>query len=210
MACFSQGLQSFSSFRICCSVLLNNAKLSGWKGSKRTKPVWKYPVLYKDLSFVYDHYVIKAALGAKREVRQRIVREVQILVFLKRAIYSNERVWLKGRNGVGCNEEEINQVMSAVTLSSRGQFLEAATMRGWPMQAQSHSCLHQSASVAAADSVAALVLWSIYECSDTTEQMITPGGSNNERLADVGTHKCYICKVAQYLTSRETFVCAFM
>ena len=139
MACFSQGLQSFSSFRVCCSVLLNNAKLSGWKGSKRTKPVWKYPVLYKDLSFVYDHYVIKTALGAKREVRQIIVCEVQILVLLKRAIYSNEHVWLKSRNGVGCREE-INQVMSTVTLSR--QFLEAATTRGWPMQAQSHSCLH--------------------------------------------------------------------
>ena len=37
------------------------------------------------------NYVIKTALGPEREVRQRIMREVQISVFLKRAIYSNER-----------------------------------------------------------------------------------------------------------------------
>ena len=93
------------------------------------------------------NYVIQTALGAEREVRKIITREVQISVLLKRAIYSNERAWSKGRNGVGCREEEINQVMSVVTLLSRGQFLEAATTRGWPMQAQSHSCLHQSCSV---------------------------------------------------------------
>ena len=37
-----------------------------------------------------------------------------------------------------------------------------------------------------------------------------PGGSNDERLTNVDTHNCYICKVAQYLASHEALLCAFM
>ena len=41
--------------------------------------------------------------------------------------------------------------------------------------------------VAASDSITALVSWFIiYECSDTIEQGMIPGG----RLTDVGTHNC--------------------
>ena len=36
-----------------------------------------------------------------------------------------------------------------------------------------------------------------------------PGGSN-ERLTNVDTHNCYICKVAQYLTSREAVLVVVM
>ena len=93
------------------------------------------------------NYVIKTALGPEREVRQRIMREVQISVFLKRAIYSNERAWSKGKNGGGCREKEINKVMSAVTLSSRGQFLEAATTKGCMTDAGTISFLPTSISV---------------------------------------------------------------
>ena len=35
-----------------------------------------------------------------------------------------------------------------------------------------------------------------------------PGGSN-DRLTDVDTHNCYICKVAQYLASHEGLLRAF-
>ena len=49
----------------------------------------------------------------------------------------------------------------------------------------------------------------IYECSDTVEQRMIPRGSNNERLSDVDTRNCYICKVAQYLAFREALLCAF-
>ena len=50
----------------------------------------------------------------------------------------------------------------------------------------------------------------IYECSDTIEQSVIPGGSNDERLKDVDTRNCYICKVAQYRVSREALLQAFL
>ena len=36
--------------------------------------------------------------------------------------------------------------------------------------------------IATYDSVAALVSWLIYECSDTVEQSVIPGDSNDNRL----------------------------
>ena len=36
-----------------------------------------------------------------------------------------------------------------------------------------------------------------------------PGGSNDKRLTDVDTCKCYMCKVAQYLTYYEALLHAF-
>ena len=37
-----------------------------------------------------------------------------------------------------------------------------------------------------------------------------PGGSNDERLTNVDTHNCYICKVAQYLTSCKAVLVVVM
>ena len=51
--------------------------------------------------------------------------------------------------------------------------------------------------------VAALVSWLIYECSDTVEQSVISGGSNDKRLTDIDTCNCCTCKVAQYVASRE-------
>ena len=48
----------------------------------------------------------------------------------------------------------------------------------------------QPLAVAASNSVAALVSWLIYKCSDTIERMI-PGGSNDEKFTDVDTHATY-------------------
>ena len=45
--------------------------------------------------------------------------------------------------------------------------------------------------IATSDGVAALVSWLIYECSDTVEQSMIPGGSNNERLTVIDTRNCY-------------------
>ena len=59
--------------------------------------------------------------------------------------------------------------------------------------------------IAACASVAALMSWLIYKCSDTVEQSVIAGGSN-ERLTNVDTHNCYIYKVAQYLASCEAFL----
>ena len=44
-----------------------------------------------------------------------------------------------------------------------------------------------------------LVSWLIYECSDTIEQSVIPGYSNDEKLADVHICNYYRCKVAQSL-----------
>ena len=49
-----------------------------------------------------------------------------------------------------------------------------------------------------------------YKCSDTIEQSVISGGNNDERLTDVDTHDCYICKVAQYLASHEALLRPFM
>ena len=93
--------------------------------------------------------------------------------------------------------------------SSRGWFPEAAT-RGWLTR---HSLIRayigQLLIVAACGSVAALISWLIYECSNTVEQRMIPGGSNDKRLTDIDTCNCYICKVVQYLTSHEALLCAF-
>ena len=43
----------------------------------------------------------------------------------------------------------------------------------------------------ASDGVPVLVLWLIYECSDTVEQSRIPGGSNDKRLTNIDTHNCY-------------------
>ena len=45
--------------------------------------------------------------------------------------------------------------------------------------------------VAASDCVTALVSPLIYECSDTVEKSMIPGGRNDERLTNIGTHNCY-------------------
>ena len=50
---------------------------------------------------------------------------------------------------------------------------------------------------AASKGVAALVSWLIYECSDTVEQRMILGGSN-ERLTDVNIHDCYICSTLRF------------
>ena len=63
--------------------------------------------------------------------------------------------------------------------------------------------------VAASDGVAALVSWLIYKCSDIIEQRVIPGASNDKRLTKVDTRNWYICKVAQYLASREAPLRAF-
>ena len=49
--------------------------------------------------------------------------------------------------------------------------------------------------VAASDGVAALVSLT-YECSNTVEQRMILGGSNDKRLSDVDTRNWYTCKVA--------------
>ena len=49
----------------------------------------------------------------------------------------------------------------------------------------------------------------VYECSDTVEQRMNSGGRNDERLTDIDTRNCYICKVAQYLASRKGLLRAF-
>ena len=89
---------------------------------------------------------------------------------------------------------------------------EDDSQRQQQREADRHTCRHnlgQPLVVAASDSVAALVSWLIYECSNTVEQSVIPGGNNDERLADIDTHNCYICKVAQYLASREALLRAF-
>ena len=44
----------------------------------------------------------------------------------------------------------------------------------------------------------------------TVEQRMFPGGSNDERLTDVGTRNCYIPKYSNhYLVSREDLLPAF-
>ena len=63
--------------------------------------------------------------------------------------------------------------------------------------------------VGASDGVAALVSWLIYEYSNTVEQSVISGASNNGRLINVDTRNCYNCKVAQYLTSHEVILRAF-
>ena len=50
--------------------------------------------------------------------------------------------------------------------------------------------------VAASDGVAAFVSWLTYKCSNTVEQRMIPGGSNDKRLTDVDTRNWYTCKVA--------------
>ena len=146
------------------------------------------------------NYVIKTALGAKREVRQIlvqvIVHEVQISVLFKRAIHMQQRACVE----IKLDAERILTRLIAQWhwWACRGRFLKAAT-RGWLMQAQSHSCLQCHCT---SITVNLQVQWHHWAVD-------TPGGSN-ERLADVGTHKCYICKVIQYLTCPETFVRAFM
>ena len=52
--------------------------------------------------------------------------------------------------------------------------------------------------VAASDSVAALVSWLTYKCSNTVEQRMIPGGSNDKRLTDVDTRNWYTCKVVPF------------
>ena len=44
------------------------------------------------------------------------------------------------------------------------------------------------------------VSWLIYEYSETIEQKMIPGGSNDERLTDVGTRNFYIYNIAQSLS----------
>ena len=46
--------------------------------------------------------------------------------------------------------------------------------------------------IAASDGVATLLSWLIYECSNTIEQCVIPGGSNDERLTDVDKRYCYV------------------
>ena len=43
-----------------------------------------------------------------------------------------------------------------------------------------HAYIGQSLIVAASDSVATLISWLIYDCSNMVEQRMIPGGSNNE------------------------------
>ena len=70
-----------------------------------------------------------------------------------------------------------------------------------------HAYISQPLITAASDSVTALVSWLIYECSDTVEQRMIARGSNDKRLTEVDTCNSY--KVAQYLASREAFLCTF-
>ena len=70
-----------------------------------------------------------------------------------------------------------------------------------------HAYISQPLITAASDSVTALISWLIYECSDTVEQRMIARGSNDKRLTEVDTCNSY--KVAQYLASREAFLCTF-
>ena len=46
--------------------------------------------------------------------------------------------------------------------------------------------------VAAYDGVATLESWLMNKCSDTVEQSVIPGDSNDERLTNVDKRNCYI------------------
>ena len=57
--------------------------------------------------------------------------------------------------------------------------------------------------------VAALVSWLIYECSDTVEQSVIPGGSKDERLTDVYTHillHMQSCSISRFLRGSPAFI----
>ena len=54
-----------------------------------------------------------------------------------------------------------------------------------------------------------MVEWSNTVDMNTVEQSVIPGGSNDERLTNIDTCNCYICKVAQYLTPHEAHLHAF-
>ena len=47
--------------------------------------------------------------------------------------------------------------------------------------------------VAASNGVAALLSWLIYKFSDTIEQRMIPGGSNNGQPTNVDTNICDVC-----------------
>ena len=74
-----------------------------------------------------------------------------------------------------------------------------------------HAYIGQPLVVAASGSCSyTCIMVGIYECSDTVEQSVISGGSNDKRLTDIDTCNCCTCKVAQYVASREALLRAFM
>ena len=67
------------------------------------------------------------------------------------------------------------------------------SIKQWIIPRFIHAYIDQPLTISASgnhpllDSVVAPVCWLICECSDTVEQRMIPGGSNNERLTNVGT-----------------------
>ena len=103
---------------------------------------------------------------------------------LRNAVYSDTHT---NATTMGRKEQEINR--QSVNNSKRHQWWESLTNVSSTSFLPSQSASRNHAIL---DGVITLIRWLICECSNTVEQRMIPGGSNDERLTNIDRRSCYI------------------